>query len=293
MLPSASWSHTLSFMLVIRSLMFDVESKYWTLTPPGVCLGAERQHPPPHISSRWVMANSRNIDSNGKESRLLYDHEALTYDQVLEFIPWHLPIFLPDRIAASSPYPWQADMYVWCLELLRQVRQMKHFCETWFFSDHGTISLLWRFPYRSGLVIPGNSVSVARQFLRCALHQLAPNGIFPQVFQTELEGRWYGGSSYGNKQEWSHKMGGPLCRVCYTVFDQSTSSTNLRNGVGREHWLTEGPRLKRECYTCRLCRKPVFQSYIEGSVRLGLSTKQETKEKETREKMEVLCQFNM
>ena len=41
----------------------------------------------------------------------------------------------------------------------------------------------------TGLVIPANSVSVARQFLRCALHQLAPNGIFAQLFMSEIEGK--------------------------------------------------------------------------------------------------------
>ncbi|ELU08396.1 hypothetical protein CAPTEDRAFT_227700 [Capitella teleta] len=39
---------------------------------------------------------------------------------------------------------------------------------------------------RSGLIIPGNCVSVARQFLRCVLHQMAPNGIFPQIFMHDL-----------------------------------------------------------------------------------------------------------
>ncbi|GFT07465.1 protein unc-79 homolog [Nephila pilipes] len=34
--------------------------------------------------------------------------------------------------------------------------------------------------------LPGGSVSVARQFLRCTLHQLAPNGIFVQVFQSHI-----------------------------------------------------------------------------------------------------------
>lgn len=32
--------------------------------------------------------------------------------------------------------------------------------------------------------LPGGAVSVAHQFLRCVLHQLAPNGIFTQMFQT-------------------------------------------------------------------------------------------------------------
>ena len=42
--------------------------------------------------------------------------------------------------------------------------------------------------FYSSVMIPGNSVSIARQFLRCTLHQLAPNGVFPQIFMTELEG---------------------------------------------------------------------------------------------------------
>ncbi|XP_055879587.1 protein unc-79 homolog isoform X2 [Biomphalaria glabrata] len=39
----------------------------------------------------------------------------------------------------------------------------------------------------SNIIIPGNSVSIARQFLRCVLHQLAPNGIFPMLFQSNME----------------------------------------------------------------------------------------------------------
>uniref|UniRef100_A0AAR5PWG4 Protein unc-79 homolog n=1 Tax=Dendroctonus ponderosae TaxID=77166 RepID=A0AAR5PWG4_DENPD len=38
--------------------------------------------------------------------------------------------------------------------------------------------------YESSVHLPGGAVSVAHQFLRCVLHQLAPNGIFIQMFQT-------------------------------------------------------------------------------------------------------------
>ncbi|KAF7267135.1 hypothetical protein GWI33_019628 [Rhynchophorus ferrugineus] len=37
----------------------------------------------------------------------------------------------------------------------------------------------------SSIHLPGGCVSVAHQFLRCVLHQLAPNGIFMQMFQTK------------------------------------------------------------------------------------------------------------
>ncbi|XP_059155568.1 protein unc-79 homolog isoform X3 [Physella acuta] len=39
----------------------------------------------------------------------------------------------------------------------------------------------------SNVIIPGNCVSIARQFIRCVLHQLAPNGIFPMLFQSNME----------------------------------------------------------------------------------------------------------
>ena len=42
--------------------------------------------------------------------------------------------------------------------------------------------------FRSGVVVPGNCLSVARQFLRCVLHQLAPNNVFPQIFMSCLGG---------------------------------------------------------------------------------------------------------
>lgn len=39
-----------------------------------------------------------------------------------------------------------------------------------------------------GTYLPGGAVAVAHQFLRCILHQLAPNGVFYQMFQTHVEG---------------------------------------------------------------------------------------------------------
>lgn len=42
------------------------------------------------------------------------------------------------------------------------------------------------------MMIPGNAAGVAKQFLRCVFHQLAPNGIFPQLFQSNIKGNvWY------------------------------------------------------------------------------------------------------
>ena len=37
---------------------------------------------------------------------------------------------------------------------------------------------------------PGHCCTVAKQFLRCTLHQLAPNGIFPQLFLSKIEGEF-------------------------------------------------------------------------------------------------------
>lgn len=38
------------------------------------------------------------------------------------------------------------------------------------------------------MLIPGNVAGVAKQFLRCMFHQLAPNGILPQLFQSNIKG---------------------------------------------------------------------------------------------------------
>lgn len=38
---------------------------------------------------------------------------------------------------------------------------------------------------------PGGVSSVAHQFLRCVLHQLAPYGVFVQLFQTKFPGHNY------------------------------------------------------------------------------------------------------
>ncbi|XP_018583101.2 protein unc-79 homolog isoform X4 [Scleropages formosus] len=37
------------------------------------------------------------------------------------------------------------------------------------------------------MLIPGNAPGVAKQFLRCVFHQLAPNGILPQLFQSNIK----------------------------------------------------------------------------------------------------------
>lgn len=47
-----------------------------------------------------------------------------------------------------------------------------------------------KFPwqYENPTHLPGGSQSVAHQFIRCVLHQLAPNGIFVQIFLTQMKG---------------------------------------------------------------------------------------------------------
>jgi len=37
--------------------------------------------------------------------------------------------------------------------------------------------------------LPGGAVSVAHQFFRCILHQLAPYGVFVQIFHSQAPGR--------------------------------------------------------------------------------------------------------
>lgn len=50
------------------------------------------------------------------------------------------------------------------------------------------VALNAMYPWQSetNVHLPGGAVSVAHQFLRCVLHQLAPNGIFVQMFQTHI-----------------------------------------------------------------------------------------------------------
>ncbi|XP_031779809.1 protein unc-79 homolog isoform X4 [Nasonia vitripennis] len=52
------------------------------------------------------------------------------------------------------------------------------------------VSLNVIYPWQNELSIhlPGGATSVAHQFLRCVLHQMAPNGIFSQIFQTNIRG---------------------------------------------------------------------------------------------------------
>ncbi|XP_049954031.1 protein unc-79 homolog [Schistocerca serialis cubense] len=51
------------------------------------------------------------------------------------------------------------------------------------------IALNATYPWQAetNIYLPGGAISVAHQFLRCVLHQLAPNGVFVQMFQTNVE----------------------------------------------------------------------------------------------------------
>ena len=46
----------------------------------------------------------------------------------------------------------------------------------------------WECMLNPSMMVPGNAAGVAKQFLRCIFHQLAPNGIFPQLFQSTIKG---------------------------------------------------------------------------------------------------------
>lgn len=47
------------------------------------------------------------------------------------------------------------------------------------------------FKSRPNVIVSGNIASIARQFLRCTMFNLAPNGLFTQLFQTPLPGESY------------------------------------------------------------------------------------------------------
>ncbi|KAG0705548.1 Protein unc-79 [Chionoecetes opilio] len=48
-------------------------------------------------------------------------------------------------------------------------------------------SEMFSWQYESSVHLPGSATSIGRQFLRCVLHQLAPNQIFNQIFNTNIE----------------------------------------------------------------------------------------------------------
>ncbi|RXG72915.1 Protein unc-79-like protein [Armadillidium vulgare] len=47
-------------------------------------------------------------------------------------------------------------------------------------------SEVFNWQYESPIHLPGSATSIGRQFLRCVLHQLAPNQIFNQIFQIDI-----------------------------------------------------------------------------------------------------------
>ncbi|KAB0402419.1 hypothetical protein E2I00_001401 [Balaenoptera physalus] len=57
------------------------------------------------------------------------------------------------------------------------------FSSLWFVCD----SLCFLSLVNASMMVPGNAAGVAKQFLRCIFHQLAPNGIFPQLFQSTIK----------------------------------------------------------------------------------------------------------
>ncbi|KAG8333730.1 Protein unc-79 [Homalodisca vitripennis] len=48
------------------------------------------------------------------------------------------------------------------------------------------LSATYPWQCESNMYLPGGAISVAHQFIRCVLHQLAPNGVFVQMFQTHV-----------------------------------------------------------------------------------------------------------
>jgi len=58
-------------------------------------------------------------------------------------------------------------------------------------TDCFRVALNTMYPWQneSNVYLPGGAISVARQFLRCVLHQLAPSGVFMQIFQTHVDGK--------------------------------------------------------------------------------------------------------
>ncbi|XP_074099660.1 UNC-79 domain-containing protein isoform X1 [Cotesia typhae] len=48
------------------------------------------------------------------------------------------------------------------------------------------LNAMYSWQNETNMHLPGGAISVAHQFLRCVLHQLAPNGIFVQMFQTHI-----------------------------------------------------------------------------------------------------------
>ncbi|XP_058797132.1 protein unc-79 homolog, partial [Phymastichus coffea] len=49
-------------------------------------------------------------------------------------------------------------------------------------------SIMYPWQCELSMHLPGGALSVARQFMRCILHQMAPNGIFIQIFHTNIKG---------------------------------------------------------------------------------------------------------
>lgn len=50
---------------------------------------------------------------------------------------------------------------------------------------------MYSWQVETNINLPGNSGRVARQFLKVILQQLAPNGVFIQIFRTPIQGNFF------------------------------------------------------------------------------------------------------
>lgn len=70
--------------------------------------------------------------------------------------------------------------YVYCIIILNPFVNLRSFNNRW----AGSTTYTWQMG--SNLYVPGEVGAIARQFLRCLLHQLTPNKVFIQLFQTQV-----------------------------------------------------------------------------------------------------------
>lgn len=90
------------------------------------------------------------------------------------------------RLASSASYSGQAERWVFVyLSLWVFVQAVCLKCICYYAC---VLCNLYVFVDHLSMLIPGNAAGVAKQFLRCVLHQLAPNGILPQLFQSNIKG---------------------------------------------------------------------------------------------------------
>ncbi|CAG9828550.1 unnamed protein product [Diabrotica balteata] len=142
------------------------------------------QHPTPQLMEKLKQAlgvTSQQIKSESIKKEKLQGHSQEQHHPQPTSSHSHSPRKLTKQVALESPNNSEFEDNGH-FKSLKMENQSKFY--TSFRIRLVATNAMYPWQTESNIHLPGGAISVAHQFLRCVLHQLAPNGIFTQMFQT-------------------------------------------------------------------------------------------------------------